>query len=61
MILAQERMDDILENHKPIPLTMDQEQAVKDILQEARQFYRDRGTISDAEWSTYMDTLEMGD
>jgi trimethylamine--corrinoid protein Co-methyltransferase len=61
LALAQERMDDILENHKPIPLTAEQEQAIKDILVEARQFYRNRGTISDAEWSTYMDTLDLGD
>ena len=26
-------------------------------MQEARQFYRDRGTISDKEWSAYMTTL----
>jgi trimethylamine--corrinoid protein Co-methyltransferase len=59
--LAQERMEEILENHKPNPLTVEQEQAIKEILVEARQFYRDRGTISEADWSTYMQTLEMGD
>ena len=54
LTLAQERMEEILATHKPTPLTLEQEQAVKDILQEARQFYRDRGTISDREWSAYM-------
>ena len=29
-------------------------------LNEARQFYRDRGTISEGEWTTYMQTLESG-
>ncbi len=58
LALAQERMAQILATHHPIPLTPAQEQAVEDILNEARQFYRDRGTISDAEWSVYMKTLE---
>jgi trimethylamine--corrinoid protein Co-methyltransferase len=56
--LAQERMEQILASHKPAPLTPEQEQAVEDVLVEARQFYRDRGTISDAEWSVYKQTLE---
>jgi trimethylamine--corrinoid protein Co-methyltransferase len=61
LTLAKERMEDILETHKPIPLTAEQETEIKKILEEARKFYRDRGTISDAEWSTYMDTLEKSD
>jgi trimethylamine--corrinoid protein Co-methyltransferase len=60
LALARERMDEILATHQPTPLTAGQEQAIEDILQEARQFYRDRGTISDDEWSTYMQTLEAG-
>jgi trimethylamine--corrinoid protein Co-methyltransferase len=58
LALAQERMQHILDTHEPTPLTPDQEQAIEEILTEARQFYRDRGTISDAEWSVYMKTLE---
>jgi trimethylamine--corrinoid protein Co-methyltransferase len=58
LALAKERMDEILETHKPTPLTPDQEQAIEDILAEARQFYRDRGAISDAEWSEYMRALD---
>ncbi|MGD8487999.1 MAG: trimethylamine methyltransferase family protein [Anaerolineae bacterium] len=61
LALAQERMEEILSTHEPKPLTPEQEQSVEDVLREARQFYRDRGTISDVEWSTYMHTLEMGD
>jgi hypothetical protein len=53
-------MDEILATHQPAPLTAGQEQAIEDILQEARQFYRDRGTISDDEWSIYMQMLASG-
>ena len=58
LALARERMEEILATHSPTPLTPEQEQAIEEILTEARQFYRDRGTISDAEWSVYMKTLE---
>jgi trimethylamine--corrinoid protein Co-methyltransferase len=61
LALAQDRMEEILATHKPTPLTPHQEQAIEDILTEARQFYRDRGTISDEEWSTYMKELASGD
>jgi DNA-binding IclR family transcriptional regulator len=60
LALAQERMDVILATHKPTPLTAEHEQAMEDILQEARQVYRERATISDAEWSAYMATLASG-
>ena len=60
LALAQERMDEILATHKPTPLTPVQEQAIEDVLEEARQFYRDRGTISEGEWTAYMQTLESG-
>ena len=58
LALARERMEEILATHSPTPLTPEQEQAIEEILTEARQFYRDRGTISDGEWSVYMKTLE---
>jgi trimethylamine--corrinoid protein Co-methyltransferase len=58
LALARERMQTILATHKPIPLTPEEEQAIEDVLVEARQFYRDRGTITDREWRTYMHTLE---
>ena len=50
---AKARMERILAEHKPRPLTVDQEKAVEDILIEARQFYRKRGLISDQEWDEY--------
>jgi trimethylamine--corrinoid protein Co-methyltransferase len=58
LALAEERMEGILATHSPTPLTQEQEQSIEEILTEARQFYRDRGTISDSEWSVYMKTLE---
>ena len=56
--LAREKMQDILANHKPKPLTTEQDKAIEEILQEAREYYRDRGMISDEEWTTYMRTLD---
>jgi trimethylamine--corrinoid protein Co-methyltransferase len=56
--LARERMEAILASHHPEPLAPGQEQALGGILGEARTFYRDRGLISDQDWSTYMNTLE---
>ena len=55
---AQERMQEILANHTPEPLSPEQERAIEDILNEARDYYRQRGMISDEEWSVYMQALE---
>jgi trimethylamine--corrinoid protein Co-methyltransferase len=59
LALAGERMEQILESHVPEPLTPEQEQALGGVLRDARAFYRDRGLISDRDWSTYLDTLEQ--
>ena len=45
----------------PTPLTDSQEQAIEDVLAEARTHYRGRGMITDAEWSDYMEELSLGD
>jgi len=50
---ARERMEDILANHRPLRLSAQQEQIVDDVLKEARDFYRKKGMISDAEWAEY--------
>jgi predicted AAA+ superfamily ATPase len=60
LVLAQERMGEILTTHKPKPLTAELEQTVEDILKEARHFYLDRGMIADKEWSAYMAILTSG-
>ncbi len=55
---AKGRMEEILATHRPIPLTPEQEQAVEDILKEAREYYRKEEMISDEEWAVYMRSLE---
>ena len=57
LALAKERMEQILATHEPEPLTAEQEQALEDILTEARDFYRKREMISGDEWSAYMNTV----
>jgi hypothetical protein len=59
LVRAKERVEEILVDHKPSPLTAEQDQAVSDILQEAREFYRNRGTISDQEWSDYREEMKF--
>jgi trimethylamine--corrinoid protein Co-methyltransferase len=51
--LAKEKMAEILASHRPLPLSPEQEQAVANILEEARTYYRDRDMISDEEWTDY--------
>ena len=58
LALAKERMEQILATHEPSPLTAEEDQAISDILIEAREYYRDRGMISDGEWKVYMQTLD---
>lgn len=54
---AKRRMEEILATHKPNPLTPQQEQAIEDILKEARNYYRQKGMISDEEWRIYQEDL----
>ncbi len=58
---AQERMQEILAAHGPAPLSPQQEQAIEDILNDARQFYRKKGLISDEEWRLYQEDLSSPD
>jgi len=57
LALAKEKMEEILATHKPKPLTPTEEQAIEDILNEAREYYRKKGLIPDDEWSDYMKAL----
>jgi hypothetical protein len=51
---ARDIMADILASHKvDPPVTAGQEQDVERILREAREFYRKKGMITDAEWEAY--------
>ncbi|NIQ40147.1 MAG: hypothetical protein GTN81_16415 [Proteobacteria bacterium] len=54
---GKERMEEILSSHEPTPLSSAQEQALEDILKEARQYYRKKGMISDEEWNLYQKDL----
>jgi trimethylamine--corrinoid protein Co-methyltransferase len=58
LALAKERMEEILATHKPTPLTPAQEQAVENMLKEAREYYRKKGLISDETWTIYMKALK---
>jgi trimethylamine--corrinoid protein Co-methyltransferase len=55
---AKDRMEEILATHKPKPLTPQQESAIEGILRDARQYYRQRNMISDAEWAEYMKHID---
>ena len=55
---ARERNEEILGTHKPKPLTAGEEQAIEDILKEARQYYRKKDLISDEAWAVYKKSLE---
>jgi trimethylamine--corrinoid protein Co-methyltransferase len=57
--LAKERMEEILATHKvDPPLTPGQEEDIERILNEARKYYRDKGQISDTEWTLYLKDLK---
>jgi trimethylamine--corrinoid protein Co-methyltransferase len=51
-------MEEILSSHKvSISLTSSQKAEIGRILKEARQYYRERGMISDDEWAVYQDKV----
>ena len=55
--LALEKMDDILKNYQITPLTDSQEDEIEYILNDARNYYRKKGIISDEEWALYQEDL----
>lgn len=57
LIRAKEKVEEILANHKPLPLTQEQEQGIEDVLKEAREYYKKNGVISDKEWEEYRKEL----
>jgi trimethylamine--corrinoid protein Co-methyltransferase len=54
---ARQRMEALLATHEPTPLPPEQEQALEDILQDAREYYREHGFITDEEWAAYQKEL----
>ena len=55
---AKERMEEIIETYKPEPLSDSEENAIENILEEARRHYRKKDLISDKEWDVYKKDLE---
>lgn len=51
---AQEKCEEILTTHQVSrPLTNNEDDAVRSIMKEAREYYRDKGLISQEEWAKY--------
>ncbi len=51
---AKDRMEELLATHEvDPPLTPSQETEIERILQEAREYYREQGLITDEEWEAY--------
>ncbi|KXA91217.1 hypothetical protein AKJ63_01780 [candidate division MSBL1 archaeon SCGC-AAA259D18] len=55
---AKEKMREILETYESKPLTDDQEEAVENVLNEAREYYLEKDIITDKEWKEYEKQLE---
>jgi trimethylamine--corrinoid protein Co-methyltransferase len=58
---AKARVEEILATHKAPALSDSEEAAVEGVLQEARDYYRSRGLISDKEWAEYQEDLASPD
>jgi trimethylamine--corrinoid protein Co-methyltransferase len=59
LALANERMEKILDEHTPLSLTSEQEQAVDDVMREARDYYKGKGLISDVEFDIYRKEMKF--
>jgi trimethylamine--corrinoid protein Co-methyltransferase len=55
---AKERMEGILADHSPAPLTASQEEEIERILEEAREFYRKQGLITSDEMKAYRASMK---
>ena len=54
---AQERADSLLEKAKVLQLDAQKEQALEDILNEARNYYYKQGRITEDEWKEYQEDI----
>ena len=54
---AKELKEKLLAQRVDKKLTQEQEEAIEEILQRAREYYRANGSITDAEWELYMEDL----
>ena len=55
---TKNKIQEILETHKPKPLNAREEEIIDRIMKEAREYYKKQGLISSEEWSLYMKTLK---
>jgi len=55
---AKQKMEEILATHKPIRLTQSQEEDIEKILEEARQYYKKIGLISEEEMAIYTKSMQ---
>ena len=55
---ARQRMEAILSNHKPQPLTPSQEEAVEHVLEKARAHYQKQGLITSDEMRQYRESMK---
>jgi trimethylamine--corrinoid protein Co-methyltransferase len=58
---GRSKMEEILQNHKIEMLEPEQEQAIEDVLNEARSYYRKTGEITDSEWNEYQKSIDSPD
>ena len=54
---AENRMKNLLEKHTVPSISPEQEQQLEDILQDARNWYRKTGRITEEEWKIYQEDL----
>jgi len=54
---AREKIEEIISTHKTEMVSPQQEQAIEDILKDAREHYRKKGFISDEDWKLYQEDL----
>jgi trimethylamine--corrinoid protein Co-methyltransferase len=55
---ARAKVECIVAEHEPRPLSPEHARVIEDVLQEAREHCRAHGLISDEEWETYTGVLE---
>ncbi len=55
---ARQRMEEILATYKPTPLTSSQEEDLERILEEARNYYKEKGLISEEEMTRYRESMK---
>jgi trimethylamine--corrinoid protein Co-methyltransferase len=55
---GRSKVEEIVASHKPMPLAAEQQQAIEDVLHEAREYCRERDLITEEEWGPYTAALQ---